>query len=238
MQGWREDWLHRLTDCGGSEQRVFEEVAEIVRTIGFQYCSFGLHLPSVGREARDLWFTNYPQPWLQNRYFAHDFQTIDPVIKAALRSLAPVTWTEDHFDDHPGWEKAPSHGACHGWTLAMHGHYGETGLISYARNDPELRDDELDRIEGQLVWLSHAANGTIESIVARKDIEPLVQELTAREREVLRWTAAGKTSYEIGVILSISARTVNFHVTSILGKMRAVNKTQAVVKAVLFDLLG
>jgi len=120
----------------------------------------------------------------------------------------------------------------------MHGHYGETGLISYARNDPELRDDELDRIEGQLVWLSHAANGTIESIVARKDIEPLVQELTAREREVLRWTAAGKTSYEIGVILSISARTVNFHVTSILGKMRAVNKTQAVVKAVLFDLLG
>jgi len=96
MQGWREDWLHRLTDCGGSEQRVFEEVAEIVRTIGFQYCSFGLHLPSVGREARDLWFTNYPQPWLQNRYFAHDFQTIDPVIKAALRSLAPVTWSEDH----------------------------------------------------------------------------------------------------------------------------------------------
>jgi len=238
MQSWREDWLHRLTDCDGSEQRVFDEVADIIQTIGFQYCSFGLHLPSIGRDAQDLWLTNYPQHWLQSRYFANDFQTIDPVIKAALRSLAPVTWTEDHFDDQPGWEKASSHGVYYGWTLAMHGHNGETGLISYARNDPELGDDELDRIEGKLVWLSHAANSTIENIIARKDMEPLVQELTAREREVLRWTAAGKTSYEIGIILSISARTVNFHVTSILGKMHAVNKTQAVVKAVLLDLLG
>ena len=64
------------------------------------------------------------------------------------------------------------------------------------------------------------------------------QDLTPREREVLRWTAAGKTSCEIGIILGISARTVNFHVTSILSKLNAVNKTQAVVKAVLLDLLN
>ena len=47
----------------------------------------------------------------------------------------------------------------------------------------------------------------------------------------------GKTSGEIGMILGISARTVNFHVTAILAKLDAVNKTQAVIKALMFDLL-
>jgi len=38
--------------------------------------------------------------------------------------------------------------------------------------------------------------------------------------------------------MGISARTVNYHMTSILLKLNAVNKTQAVVKAVMLDLLG
>jgi LuxR family transcriptional regulator len=54
----------------------------------------------------------------------------------------------------------------------------------------------------------------------------------------LRWTAAGKTSSEVGTILGISARTVNYHIASILLKLEAVNKTQAVVKAVMLNLLN
>jgi len=61
--------------------------------------------------------------------------------------------------------------------------------------------------------------------------------LTTRELTVLRWTAAGKTSAEIGIILGISTRTVNFHITTVLTKLDAVNKTQAVVKAVMLGLL-
>jgi PAS domain-containing protein len=36
--------------------------------------------------------------------------------------------------------------------------------------------------------------------------------LTDREREVLSWTARGKTAGEIGSILSISARTIEWHI--------------------------
>ncbi len=32
-----------------------------------------------------------------------------------------------------------------------------------------------------------------------------------REKEILKWTAEGKTSAEIAMILSISENTVNFH---------------------------
>jgi len=237
MPSWREEWLHRLTVDAASEEEIFSSVASIVHELGFQYCSFGLHLPAVGRATHDLWFTDYPQSW-QDRYLGHDYLAIDPVIKSALRAPVPVVWSEDLFSHQRGfWEEARAHGVRHGWTMSMHGRHGETGLISMSRGDPELSTDELDEIEGKLVWLSHVANSAIDGVVSNRDVEPVVQELTAREREVLRWTAAGKTSGEIGIILGISARTVNFHVTSILEKLHAVNKTQAVVKAVLLDLL-
>jgi DNA-binding NarL/FixJ family response regulator len=87
--------------------------------------------------------------------------------------------------------------------------------------------------------LSLAVSDAIGHVAARENAPPpAALELSEREREVLRWTAAGKTSSETGTILGISARTVNFHVTSILLKLNAVNKTQAVVKAVMLDLLN
>lgn len=55
--------------------------------------------------------------------------------------------------------------------------------------------------------------------------------LTAREIEVLRWVANGKSAWEIGEILHITKRTVDEHVQTAVRKLGAVNRTNAVALA-------
>jgi DNA-binding CsgD family transcriptional regulator len=62
--------------------------------------------------------------------------------------------------------------------------------------------------------------------------------LSARELEVLRWTAQGKTSIEIGQILSLSDHTVNAYMTNAIKKLDCVNRTQLVAKAIRLKLIN
>ena len=62
--------------------------------------------------------------------------------------------------------------------------------------------------------------------------------LTAREREVLKWVADGKSAWEIGEILDISKRTVDEHVNVAMRKLGAVDPTQAVVIALRDQIIA
>jgi NarL family two-component system response regulator LiaR len=57
---------------------------------------------------------------------------------------------------------------------------------------------------------------------------PLVETLTERELEVLDLLAQGMPNKEIAAQLTISERTAKFHVSSIMGKLGATNRTEAV----------
>ena len=56
-------------------------------------------------------------------------------------------------------------------------------------------------------------------------------DLTAKEQEVLYWLGQGLNNTEIGEKLIISSKTVKNHVSSILAKLGAKNRTAAVVIA-------
>ncbi|MEO1713506.1 MAG: LuxR C-terminal-related transcriptional regulator, partial [Bacteroidota bacterium] len=62
--------------------------------------------------------------------------------------------------------------------------------------------------------------------------------LTKRELEVLQWIKKGLTNEQIGQQLFISERTVKFHITAILSKLHASNRTEAVDIALKRGLLG
>ncbi len=54
--------------------------------------------------------------------------------------------------------------------------------------------------------------------------------LSAREAEVLVWIARGKANSEIGMILSISPRTVSKHLEHIYSKLGVESRTAAAVR--------
>jgi len=55
--------------------------------------------------------------------------------------------------------------------------------------------------------------------------------LTAREREVLEWVAAGKTSRDIAAILGASPRTIEKHLERIYDKLGVETRTAAAMRA-------
>lgn len=64
------------------------------------------------------------------------------------------------------------------------------------------------------------------------------EELTPRETEVLHLVARGLTNKAIGHQLSISEHTVKFHLNSILSKLGAQSRTDAVVRATRLGLIS
>jgi DNA-binding NarL/FixJ family response regulator len=90
----------------------------------------------------------------------------------------------------------------------------------------------------------HAGESYLSPRIAAKLVKGVLQPrgrsglLSARERGVLRLVAAGLSNRQIGETLSISERTVKFHVTAIFNKLGADNRAQAVALAAERGLLS
>jgi DNA-binding response OmpR family regulator len=73
--------------------------------------------------------------------------------------------------------------------------------------------------------------------VARNSVWPKRISLGEREVETLTWAARGKTFAEIGEILSLSRRTVEFHLENARRKLGVPTRTQALIKAATGHLI-
>ena len=104
----------------------------------------------------------------------------------------------------------------------------KAGAISYLLKDvhsEKLAETIREANRGRATIDSAAA----QALVASTNESPtLGDELTTREREILTLLVAGKTNKEIAGQLSLSEGTIRFHVSNILSKMGASNRTEAV----------
>jgi DNA-binding NarL/FixJ family response regulator len=88
----------------------------------------------------------------------------------------------------------------------------------------------------------HAGGSLLHPLVATKIMGRLQQDdgpdaLTPREAEVLQLVAQGLPNKEIAARLVVTERTVKFHVSSLLGKLGASNRTEMVALAKQRNLL-
>jgi NarL family two-component system response regulator YdfI len=75
---------------------------------------------------------------------------------------------------------------------------------------------------------SHASDALPAGSASLSALDDLAEALTRRELEVLQMLAVGLSNKEIAARLNISEHTVKFHVASILGKLGAASRTEAV----------
>jgi DNA-binding CsgD family transcriptional regulator len=125
--------------------------------------------------------------------------------------------------------------------VALPIHVDHKTLVSFVLN--RRRRDFSDRERGMLdlvgrplsrLYLKACALDRTRSIFAARgfDEERLdTLGVTARETEVLRWLAAGKTDREIGLLLSCSHRTVQKHLQRLYVKLGVETRTAAVMRA-------
>lgn len=233
MADWRARHLETMGEANDANA-VFTAVTDAARELGFDYCAYGMRMPLPLSNPATFMLNNYPGAW-QARYAEQGYLARDPTVRHGVTSLLPVLWSEPVFAGAwPLWEDARAHGLQVGWAQASRLPDGGVGMLTLARSHDALSDAELRHSEANMSWLVHAAHQGLTR--AQRPSVPVVA-LSAREVEVLRWMADGKTSGEAAIILGLSERTVNFHVANALLKLSVANKTAAVVKAALLGLI-
>lgn len=236
MNPWQEECFNELLRIE-SEQELFGHIAELARLLDFEYCAYGIRMPVPVSRPKVALFNNYSPRW-QERYSERGYLQVDPTVRHALQSTLPVVWSNSLFASAPDmWEEARASGLRVGWAQASRDAHGAVGLLTLARSEEPLTGSELAAHQARMSWLTQYAHAAMTRLLVPKLAPETTVVLTAREKEVLRWTAEGKTAYEIALILSVSERTVNFHINNVITKLGTSNKTQAAVRAAALGLL-
>ena len=100
---------------------------------------------------------------------------------------------------------------------------GARGYVTKTITGPELADAVGRVREGDAVFSPRLAGFVLDAFageIPAEEVDPELDQLTPREREVLRHIARGYMYKEIALKLSISVKTVEAHVSSVLRKLQ------------------
>jgi DNA-binding CsgD family transcriptional regulator len=231
MEKWKDLQLKKLA----TEEDIhaaYRLVLNFFNNQGFEYCAFATYLAGPDKHTSKVNLNNYPYGW-DKLYEQNGYATNDPVIAHCNQSPLPILWDENVFAQAPKlWRELNRKGLNHGWTQAVHDEKGaHYSLFSLARPHTPIAIEEHYGNLGYAIFASQKLHALASKKMSDAVAEQQQCHLSPREIEVLRWSAQGKTASEVGRILCLSERTVNFHVCSCMRKLNASNKISAVAKA-------
>jgi DNA-binding NarL/FixJ family response regulator len=104
---------------------------------------------------------------------------------------------------------------------------GARGYVTKAISGPELAEAVGRVRDGDAVFSPRLAGFVLDAFAGQlteAEVDPELDQLTAREREVLRLIARGYLYKEVALQLSISPKTVEAHVSAVLRKLQLSNR--------------
>ncbi len=208
-----------------------DRLTAVIARFGFSHFCYAT--PPTGIRPKfggGVLLNGWPAGWFDH-YCDANFHQHDPVAQFTRKQSRAFLWSEapiaaDNAIGRAVMEIAATDYRLHaGLCVPIHGLAGYQASISFAGAEIDDRLEARAAMEMIAVYAVNRCNQLRTEATVRRL-------LTAREREVMAWVAAGKTAWDIGCILVISEDTVNKLVASAMRRLNACNRPQAVAEAI------
>jgi LuxR family quorum sensing-dependent transcriptional regulator len=220
----------------GEAARLFERQ---VTACGYGSSAYRVLAPPGSKVESAFVFRNWPSGWAEvsedRKLTANSFTAAE-----SRRCRSGFSWRDVRerrvfsTGEEEVWNVARDWGWRDGFVVPIHGPFGSLSLVSMATTENDLDMSPAQRLRLQMMAL--LLDERCKTLTHAGSAEAALASLTKRELECMRWVAAGKTDWEIGAILSISAMTVKSHVDKARDKFGAHTRAQAVARLVLCGL--
>ncbi len=211
---------------------AFEALKLYTHSLGATSILFGQVVNPIVEESDVLNFgrTDWPEDFFSS-WVDKNAAAYDPVALYARRKPGVFRWQEA-YDAAPAlgkavMDRARDYNLKKGVALTVSSGIQPLGILSLGYDENGPSKDELLLLE---IVASHAYTH-VRNLLGIDNII-LDFELTLREHEVMCFAAIGKTDREIAEILSISTKTVGNHMSNIMRKLNANNRTHAVTMSI------
>ena len=210
---------------------VMNATQRMLARFGFEHFSFS-GVPINSASLPEVVLAHRIPAELFKLYVERRYADVDPTMRMLRRTTEPFKWLDVPYDptrERRGAEVmalVADFGLSQGFFVPIPSPAGTYGNVWMAGPTPDL----TVRTKPALHLIALYAFDRIHRLVGPSPGRRPC--LTEREREVLMWTAQGKTAWEIGEILGIARRTVNEHAQTAFRKLGAANRAQAVAIAI------
>jgi LuxR family quorum sensing-dependent transcriptional regulator len=223
-------------DEATSRERVVLTLKSALASVGRKYFCLNLFPRRNESFANAIIACELPPAWL-DLYLHEDFAAADPAIRHCKHAVLSFAYRDAPYDrarEARAAEvvnRARDFGVCNGELFPIAGPSGPVGNMWIGGVDTALGKHEACAVH----MLALVAFYKIQAQVRPA---PATVALTDGEREALTWVAEGKTAWEIGEVLAISHRTVEWYIQQAMQKLGARNRVQAVVIAARDGLIN
>ncbi|KAA3451835.1 helix-turn-helix transcriptional regulator [Mesorhizobium sp. SARCC-RB16n] len=229
----------------GSETHHAVTIPDAVRrcrwiSVDINASAFGLFFVSPSPERARLvpcFDSDYPGTAVATKFISG--ANGEDIVRHSRISTEPRWWTDDgvaamaDMFGNLAWtgQIAPLTPGSSGIAFPVHADRGQCGLVVFLGSEIALPQDALYEIHARCFSLFAAVARMRPGDAGR------MRSISKRELECLKLTANGNTSEEIARLLKLSVHTANQYLTQSTQKLNAVNRNQAVAKALRLGLI-